>query len=148
MQYQFDLEMKVRDYECDLQGIVNNANYQHYIEHTRHEFLLSRGVSFAELHERGIDAVVARLNMAFKMPLRSGDRFLSRLAMRKEGIKYIFQQDIFRLNDQKPVIRATVEAVCLVQGRLGTCPELDELLLEPAAGEEENETAAPANANP
>ena len=148
MQYQFDLEMKVRDYECDLQGIVNNANYQHYIEHTRHEFLLSRGVSFAELHERGIDAVVARLNMAFKMPLRSGDRFLSRLAMRKEGIKYIFQQDIFRLKDQKPVIRATVEAVCLVQGRLGTCPELDELLLEPAAGEEENETAATANANP
>ena len=148
MQYQFDLEMKVRDYECDLQGIVNNANYQHYIEHTRHEFLLSRGVSFAELHERGIDAVVARLNMAFKTPLRSGDRFLSRLAMRKEGIKYIFQQDIFRLNDQKPVIRATVEAVCLVQGRLGTCPELDELLLEPAADKEENETAAPANANP
>ena len=29
--YIFSLEMKVRDYECDLQGIVNNANYQHYI---------------------------------------------------------------------------------------------------------------------
>ena len=143
MQYQFDLEMKVRDYECDLQGIVNNANYQHYIEHTRHEFLLSRGVSFAELHNRGIDAVVARLNMAFKTPLHSGDRFLSRLAMRKEGIKYIFQQDIFRLNDQKPVIRATVEAVCLVQGRLGTCPELDELLLENTTGEAENGKLTP-----
>ena len=45
--------MKVRDYECDLQGIVNNANYQHYLEHTRHEFLLSTGVSFAALHEQG-----------------------------------------------------------------------------------------------
>ena len=52
--------MKVRDYECDLQGIVNNANYQHYIEHTRHEFLSSLGVSFARLHEEGIDPVVAR----------------------------------------------------------------------------------------
>ena len=30
-QYIYELEMKVRDYECDLQGIVNNANYQHYI---------------------------------------------------------------------------------------------------------------------
>lgn len=39
--YIYELKMKVRDYECDLQGIVNNANYQHYIEHTRHEFLLS-----------------------------------------------------------------------------------------------------------
>ena len=59
MSYVFDLTLKVRDYECDLQGIVNNANYQHYIEHTRHEFLRSQGVSFADLHERGIDAVVA-----------------------------------------------------------------------------------------
>ena len=49
--YIYELEMKVRDYECDLQGIVNNANYQHYLEHTRHEFLLSTGVSFAGLHE-------------------------------------------------------------------------------------------------
>ena len=36
--YIFELKMKVRDYECDLQGIVNNANYQHYIEHTATSF--------------------------------------------------------------------------------------------------------------
>lgn len=127
MEYLFELTMKVRDYECDLQGIVNNANYQHYIEHTRHEFLLSRGVSFAELHARGIDAVVARLNMAFKLPLRSGDSFVSRLALRKEGIKYVFLQDIFRLPDERPVIRATVDTVCLTDGRLGDCDELNRI---------------------
>ncbi len=124
MNYVFELEMQVRDYECDLQGIVNNANYQHYIEHTRHEFLRSEGISFADLHARGIDAVVARLNMAFKTPLRSGDRFVSRLAVRKEGIKYVFLQDIFRLPDGKPVIRSTVDTVCLVNGRLSDCDEL------------------------
>ena len=48
--YIYELKMKVRDYECDLQGIVNNANYQHYLEHTRHEFLTSVGISFARLH--------------------------------------------------------------------------------------------------
>ena len=75
-QYIYELEMKVRDYECDLQGIVNNANYQHYLEHTRHEFLTSVGVSFAALHEQGVDPVVARINMAFKTPLKSGDEFV------------------------------------------------------------------------
>ena len=119
MKYIFELQMKVRDYECDLQGIVNNANYQHYIEHTRHEFLSSLGVSFARLHDEGIDPVVARLNMAFKTPLKSGDEFISKLYIKKEGIKYVFYQDIFRLPDMKPVIKATVETVCVINSRLG-----------------------------
>ena len=118
MDYIYELKMKVRDYECDLQGIVNNANYQHYIEHTRHEFLLSTGISFAKLHADGIDPVVARLTMAFKTPLKSGDEFVSKLYLKKEGIKYVFYQDIFRLPDMKIVIKSTVETVCLIGGRL------------------------------
>ena len=118
MDYIYELKMKVRDYECDLQGIVNNANYQHYIEHTRHEFLLSTGISFARLHAEGIDPVVARLTMAFKTPLKSGDEFVSKLYLQKEGIKYVFYQDIFRLPDMKVVIKSTVETVCLINGRL------------------------------
>ena len=125
MEYVFDLKMKVRDYECDLQGIVNNANYQHYIEHTRHEFLHIENISFADLHHRGIDAVVARLNMAFKTPLKSGDEFVSRLALKKEGIKFVFIQDIYRLPDMKPVLKSTVDTVCLINGRLSDCEELN-----------------------
>ena len=124
--YIYELEMKVRDYECDLQGIVNNANYQHYLEHTRHEFLTSVGISFAALHEQGVDPVVARISMAFKTPLKSGDEFVSKLYMKKEGIKYVFVQDIFRQPDNKPVIRSTVETVCLVNGRLAESAELNE----------------------
>ena len=137
--YTYELEMKVRDYECDLQGIVNNANYQHYIEHTRHEFLLSRGVSFARLHEQGTDAVVARLNMAFKVPLRSGDRFVSKLRVEKDGIKYVFYQDIFRLPDMRCCIKSQVDTVCIVNGRMATSPELARLILEPEATQQPTE---------
>lgn len=126
--YIFELKMKVRDYECDLQGIVNNANYQHYIEHTRHEYISSVGISFAQLHEQGIDAVVARLNMAFKTPLKSGDEFISKLYLKKEGIKYVFYQDIFRLPDMKYVVKAVVDTVCVINGRLGECEELNQKL--------------------
>lgn len=125
--YIFELTMKVRDYECDLQGIVNNANYQHYLEHTRHEFLHTTGASFARLHDEGIDPVVARINMAFKSPLKSGDEFVSKLYLRKEGIKYVFHQDIFRLPDGKVSLRATVETVCLIDGRLSDSPLFDQL---------------------
>ena len=79
MNYIFETRMEVRDYECDIEGIVNNANYLHYAEHTRHLFLRSLGVSFAALHEQGIDAVVARMNLQYKTPLRCDDEFISRL---------------------------------------------------------------------
>lgn len=119
--------MEVRDYECDLQGIVNNANYQHYTEHARHRFLQAHGLSFADLHARGIDAVVARISMRYKAPLRPGDAFAARLALRREGVKYVFRQDLFRESDGRMVFSAEVETCCLVDGRLGTCPELDAL---------------------
>ncbi len=125
--YIYELPMKVRDYECDLQGIVNNANYQHYLEHTRHEFLISTGTSFAKLHKEGIDPVVARINIAFKTPLKSGDEFVSKLYLKKEGIKYIFYQDIFRLPDNKISIKSTVETVCVVNGRLSDSELFDKL---------------------
>lgn len=118
MEYQYELTLKVRDYECDLQGIVNNANYQHYLEHARHEFLLSLGISFAKLHEQSIDPVVARINMAFKTPLKSGDQYTCCLNLKKEGIKYVFYQEIFRTADRKLVVKAVVETVFLVNGKL------------------------------
>ena len=79
---------------------------------------MSTGISFAGLHAQGIDPVVARLTMAFKTPLKSGDEFLSKLYLKKEGIKYVFYQDIFRLPDMKIVIKSTVETVCVINGRL------------------------------
>ena len=127
--YRYELKMKVRDYECDLQGIVNNANYQHYTEHTRHEFLLSQGISFADLHNRGIDAVVARITMQFKVPLHSGDEFLSCLNVTKDGVKYVFHQDIYRLPQRTLCLRATVDSVCVVNGQLVRgVEELDKIL--------------------
>ena len=128
MKYVHELKLKVRDYECDLQGIVNNANYQHYLEHARHEFLLQAGISFAQLHQEGTDAVVARLNMQFKTPLTSQDEYVCRLNIKKDGIKFVFLQDIFRLPDEKLCVRAQVDTVCITNGKLQTTTPLDHLL--------------------
>jgi len=114
----YTLSLKVRDYECDLQGIVNNANYQHYLEHARHEYIQTLGISFSDLHAKGIDFVVARIEMAFKTPLKSKDCFLVSVDMKKEGIRWVFHQNIYRESDHTLVVKAKVDAVCLVNGKL------------------------------
>ena len=78
--YIFETKMEVRDYECDIEGIVNNANYLHYMEHTRHLFLKECGLSFAEMHNKGVDAVVARMNLQYKVPLQCDDEFFASVA--------------------------------------------------------------------
>lgn len=127
--YIFSLDFKVRDYECDLQGIVNNANYQHYYEHARHEFLLQKNVSFADLHKQGIDAVVARIEIAYKNSLRSKDEFYCCLNVKKENIKYIFEQVIIRKSDNVLCSKAKVTVVVLKNGELqNSLKEFDQLI--------------------
>jgi len=112
------LEFVVRDYECDLQGVVNNANYQHYLEHARHEFLISKGVSFVDLHDEGTDLIVTRVEIDYKYPLRSRDKFIVRLNIQREGnARLVFIQDIFRLPDEKHVAHAKVTGVATRKGR-------------------------------
>ena len=116
--YKFTHEMKVRDYECDLQGIVNNANYQHFMEHSRHELLSKLGVNFGKLHEDGIDAMVAKITIEYKTPLRSGDKFVVGINLERKGPKIIFYQDIYRLYDGKLCTKGIVETICVENGRL------------------------------
>jgi len=126
----FETHMEVRDYECDIEGIVNNANYLHYMEHTRHRFLKACGLSFADMHERGTDAVVARMNLQYKAPLRCDDEFVSRLWLSKEGLRYVFHQELIRAADSKLSLRATVELVCLVNGKLANSDDYDRAFAE------------------
>ncbi len=114
----FEFEMAVRDYEVDSQGIVNNAIYLHYLEHSRHEFCERAGTSFRDLQRRGIDPVLRRVEIEYLTPLRLADRFLSRLTMRRRGARFIFHQELFRLPDMEPVVVADATIVCLEQGRL------------------------------
>jgi acyl-CoA thioester hydrolase len=127
--YIYEIELKVRDYECDIQGVVNNSVYQNYLEHTRHEFLEANQISFAELHDRGIDPMVSSIEIAYKTPLRPGDIFVSKLFVSKEGVRYIFNQVIYRKSDNKLAIKAKVHAVVVVDGKLATSlPEFDILV--------------------
>jgi len=116
--YLHSIEFAVRDYECDIQGVVNNANYQHYLEHARHEFLISRGISFAQLHEDGLELIVTKVEIEYKYPLRSHDRFIVKTNIQKEGnIRLVFFQDIYKLPDMKMVVRARITCAAIKNGK-------------------------------
>lgn len=125
----FSLELKVRDYECDLQQIVNNAVYQHYFEHTRHEFLLRIGLDFASLHRRGIDLVVVRAELDYHYPLRSGDRFVVTLDQEPKGpIRFLFRQAIFLIPERRRIVTAIFHGAVLRRGRPAAVAEVTDAL--------------------
>ena len=128
--YDFTLALAVRDYECDIQGIVNNGVYQNYLEHVRHEYLKSRGIDFADYARRGINLVVVRAELDYKYPLTSGDEFIVGLnVVRESRARFAFLQDIFRLPDEKLVMKAKVIGTALNErGRPAIPDELDRML--------------------
>ena len=110
----FSLEMSVRDYECDMQGVVNNSVYQNYLEHARHEYLKSIGINFKEYTEQRINLVVVRIELDYKYSLSSGDKFIVTVDLKKESrIKFAFYQDIYLIPDNKPVIYGKVVGVAV-----------------------------------
>ena len=125
--YIFTIEIAVRDYELDSEGIVNNAIYLHYLEHTRHAFVKQEGIPFGSLTSDGLMPVVRRLEIKYCTPLRSGDVMLSRLWIERKGPRFVFYQDLFRKADEVPVAKAVVTIVCMDKdGRINRGDELAE----------------------
>lgn len=127
--YHFSMPIKVRDYEVDAEGIVNNANYLHYFEHTRHEFCQQAGLSFRQMHAEGLDPVVTRIEVRYIRSLGLGDSMVSRLRLSRRGPVFVFHQDIFT-PDGAEVAKATVEVVSFEGGRLSRGTRLAEAFKE------------------
>ena len=115
----FTLAFEVRDYECDLQGIVNNAVYQQYLEHARHQFLKQHGFSFAELTKTGINLVVVRAELDYKAPLRSGEAFVVGLRLERVWpVRFVFLQEITRRSPAPHTI-LTARITCAAMNTAG-----------------------------
>jgi len=65
--------LRVRTYECDMYGHVNNANYLNYLEYARYEYLRDLGFDFPKLTRDGYGIFVARIEIDYKMPAEIDD---------------------------------------------------------------------------
>jgi acyl-CoA thioester hydrolase len=83
----FSVRIKVRGYELDTQGHLNWAEYLHYAEHARWEFLAAAGITQERLLATGIGPVVLDVAVRFRRELRGGDEVDVTCAFEFEGGK-------------------------------------------------------------
>lgn len=126
-----ELELKVRDYECDMDHVVNNAVYLNYLEHARHEYLLGIGIKFGELSKQGVSLVVTRVEADFRASLVSGDTFRVYTTLARKGrIRLEFHQTIYRVSDRRLMLSAVVTGTALNDKGRPQIPVTLELALE------------------
>ena len=129
----FSVDFKVRAYECDMQGIVNNSVYQNYLEHARHEYLLAKGVDFAELTRQKIHLVVVRAELDYKLPLASGDEFYVTVKVEPSSrVRFDFLQNIYRKRDEKLMLSAKITGTSLNERGRPFVPDVIEQLFTDA----------------
>lgn len=68
--------VRVRTYELDSYGHVNNAVYLQYLEEARSEFLKQIGLSFHDLGRLGVYLVIVEAHVAYVSPAVYGDEIV------------------------------------------------------------------------
>ena len=99
--------LKVRTYECDSYGHVNNANYLNYLEFARYEFLRDVGFDYPAMIDAGYGVYVARIEIDYKKSARTDDELvLKSWPVKKGAVSGILAQEIWRGEDL--LVRAKV----------------------------------------
>ena len=89
--------LKVRSYECDSYGHVNNANYLHYLEYARYEFLKDAGFDYTAMIGAGYGIYVARIEIDYRKPAVTDDELcIKSWPLKKGAVSGIIAQQIYR----------------------------------------------------
>lgn len=105
----FESFHKVRPFECDYYGHVNNAIYLNYLEFARMEVLEKKGFTLTGLKNRGLLLVIRRIDITYRWPALAHDQLLIRTVLKEHRrVGATFHQEILRQPDEKLLAEAEV----------------------------------------
>ena len=102
--------LRVRYGECDPQGVLFNANYLAYIDHTITELWRAAYGGYTAMLERGVDIVVAEANLRFRGSARFDDEVAVEVTVATIGTTSVTTAYRFRRGDDV-LLEATVRHV-------------------------------------
>jgi acyl-CoA thioester hydrolase len=89
--------LRVRTYECDGYGHVNNANYLNYLEYARYEFLREIGLPHETVVNAGYGMFIARIEIDYKRPAVTDDLLtIKSWPVKKGSVSGTLTQEILR----------------------------------------------------
>lgn len=105
----FETFLKVRTYECDSYGHVNNATFLNYCEFARVEFLQKLGYNLDNLKQKGFVLPIVKIEIEYKIPVFANDELRITVEWKSRGkSSSVFQQEIYRKSDTVLIARAYV----------------------------------------
>ena len=106
-------ELKVRTYECDSYGHVNNANYLHYLEYARADFLDQIGFDYNKFVEEGYFIYITHIDIYYKWSARYGDTLhIETMPLKTGAVSGTMSQKVLN-QDGKIVAEAEVSWACV-----------------------------------
>ena len=113
---------QVRDYELDIQQVVNNANYLNYFEHARHLMLRSLGINFVEWHQQQLEFILVESHIKYKKPLKAYDEFIVTTNIALQGkIRLLIEQTIRLVESHALIAELHSIGACIDRTRNRAC---------------------------
>jgi acyl-CoA thioester hydrolase len=111
------MELRIYYEDTDAGGVVYHANYLHYFERARTEFLREKGLSVAAMHHDGIIFPVVGLEVAFRSPAVLDDLLVVETApVAAKNSSFVLEQKVRRKGDGKLLVEARVTLACVGPG--------------------------------
>jgi acyl-CoA thioester hydrolase len=103
--------LRVRYSECDSQGVLFNAHYLAYIDHTVTELWREAYGGYQTMLDRGVDIVVAEVRMRFLGPARFDEEITLEAVVTNLGTTSVTSEHRFRRATGEPLLDAEIRHV-------------------------------------